>query len=836
MPILVPLIAGVLALLVSRLRNEFSFIGVVVNLYYAVRIFLSSRSGVLSHDYVSLGAVNVGFRADGLSAFVLLAAAFLGLVVVVFSFRYMRSTPGTGPYYLFVLLTLACANGVFLAGDLVVVLFFWGVLAAVLYGMLFLSPKDASPVAMKGLVIAAGADLLMMTGIGLLLFGAGSSEIAPALRIPLTTPLAIAAFALIAAGALAKAGSMPFHTWIPSAAETAPPTFLGFVPGAIDKLLGIYLLARLSCYIFDIGSSMAVRNVLMAVGSVTILGAVLMALVQKETMKLLSFHAVSQVGYMVLGIGTGNPVGIAGGLFHMVNHALYKSTLFYAAGSVELRTRETRLDRLGGLAGRMPLTLFSFLIAALAISGVPPLNGFVSKWMVYQGVLQLGAERNPLWPMFLIAALLGSVFTLASFLKVLHSLFFGQTPESCARVREVGVAMWLPTMLQALACIAFGVAASAIPIRLLILPSLPPDILDITRAPWNPTGFYQATTTTGLILLGIALGLGIYLLGRPFKTSRAPAFVGGEDMPEEEARITGTEFYGPVKTLRYLKDMFASAESGALDFYNLGMNAARGIAEFVFHYVDRTVDRFYSVASDLIVMFGRGFRSFASWFFLILLLPILVFAASGNLVAVQYMAIALTIVSALITLVETKFRRFLLLVSLAQLGLIILAFSRGGSSGVLAGLYQIYNSVTAYLCVYCAYRLLIRTRPGDEIFAYRGASEGMPVAAAAFVIGGLCLSGMPPSGNFFSKYLLASVYPDNMTYTMIIIFVALLMLATILRVISRVFFGPPNAEYHEAKGRLYYVTLGLTILAVFNGLLAKPLIDLMALVFGVSVR
>jgi formate hydrogenlyase subunit 3/multisubunit Na+/H+ antiporter MnhD subunit len=241
LPILIPLVTGVLSFLIRRLRNEIAIAGSLITFYFALRIFILSRYGIIVHDYASIGPVNIGLHVDGLSAFVLLASAFLGLMAIIYSRRAMRESPGVGSYYLFIMFTIACANGVFMASDMLIVVFFWGFLAATLYGMLFLSKKDSSVVAMKGFFIAATADLLLMTGIGILLFNLGDSGIAPATRIPLTSGLAIASFFLLTAGALAKAGSMPFHTWIPDAAGTAPATFLGFIPGAIDKLLGIYL-------------------------------------------------------------------------------------------------------------------------------------------------------------------------------------------------------------------------------------------------------------------------------------------------------------------------------------------------------------------------------------------------------------------------------------------------------------------------------------------------------------------------------------------------------------------------------------------------------------------
>ena len=128
----------------------------------------------------------------------------------------------------------------------------------------------------------------------------------------------------------------------------------------------------------------------MIVGAVTILFAVMMALVQKDYKRLLSYHAISQVGYMILGIGTAVPAGIIGGLFHMMNHAMYKSACSSPAGSVEKQAGTTDLSKLGGLVRRMPVTSICFIVAAASISGVPPFNGFFSKELVYDGALERG--------------------------------------------------------------------------------------------------------------------------------------------------------------------------------------------------------------------------------------------------------------------------------------------------------------------------------------------------------------------------------------------------------------------------------------------------------------
>ncbi len=263
--------------------------------------------------------------------------------------------------------------------------------------------------------------------------------------------LTAAAFILMMIGAIGKAGAMPFHTWIPDAALDAPVTFMAFMPASFEKLLGIYLLARISLdfFVLKVGSPMAL--VLLIIGAATIVLAVFMALIQKDFKKLLSFHAISQVGYMILGIGTAIPIGIAGGIFHMINHAMYKTGLFLSAGSVEHRTGTTELKKLGGLAREMPWTAFGFSVCALAISGVWPLNGFVSKEMVFHGALETG------YPIFAIAAWVGAIFTFASFLKAGHSVFFGPRSTEVPKTRESEWPIVLPILILAALCITFGV-------------------------------------------------------------------------------------------------------------------------------------------------------------------------------------------------------------------------------------------------------------------------------------------------------------------------------------------------------------------------------------------
>jgi len=331
----------------------------------------------------------------------------------------------------------------------------------------------------------------------------------------------------------------------------------------LDKFLAIYFLASITMDMFVINLSMNIF--LMALGSFTIVAAVMMALVQHDLKRLLGYHAVSQVGYMVLGIGTGNPIGIAGGLFHMVNHAIYKSCLFLSAGAVEKKAKTTELEKLGGFAKIMPVTFATFLIASLAISGVPPFNGFASKWMVYQGVIESGKGGSGLWVIWLIAAMFGSALTLASFMKAIHTVFLGQksTEQKIpkAEQRETGPTMWIPTVILAGLCIIFGVFAYRIPIALFIGPSVKGIIAY--------TGIWGANLATLLILVGIVIGGIIYMLGNISKNLRVTdAFVGGELVKEHpDMRVSGTGFYDTIKDIPILNRVYKLAEKRTFDIY-----------------------------------------------------------------------------------------------------------------------------------------------------------------------------------------------------------------------------------------------------------------------------
>ncbi len=493
---------------------------------------------------------------DNLSRFIVWAIVLFGVLITVYSVKFMKGKSGLAQYYLYIIFTIIASLGVVLANNLIVLLILWGFLGFTLYSLINIS-TGAEQTAKKTFVIVGGADALMLLGIAFIWHMVQTFQI-DQIKIALDKPMAIFAYILLACGCFAKAGAMPFHTWIPDCAKDAPVPVTALLPASLDKLLGIYLLARISLNVFIMNNAM--NLFLMIIGAITIVAAVMMALIQHDLKRLLGYHAVSQVGYMVLGIGTGNPVGIAGGLFHMLNNAIYKQGLFLSGGAVEYRTETSDLDRLGGLAKFMPITFVGCLIVSLSISGMPPFNGFVSKWMIYQSLIEKIRlnENQPISIVCLLAAMFGSALTLASFMKLLHATFLGTSALEKTDIKEVPWTMWLPIIILATLCVIFGVFAKQIPLKNFILPVVGnPDII----------GFWASSWATLLILIGITLGLVIYLLSNVKIAIRQDnAYVGGEPLIQEQ-RVSGVDFYNTIKEMSLFKFIYKKAEDNLFDIY-----------------------------------------------------------------------------------------------------------------------------------------------------------------------------------------------------------------------------------------------------------------------------
>jgi formate hydrogenlyase subunit 3/multisubunit Na+/H+ antiporter MnhD subunit len=573
--ILLPVIAGLLLFFVpEKLRTFKGVIALLISIitgYFAVIIYGDTiHPGTLDEIVKGSGFSVSGtgiindieryaiFSADNLSRLIILFISLFAVLILLYSLLYLRDGRVRN-YYPYFLITIGCSMGAVLSDNLLLFITFWGILGLTLYKLIPGNNERSSATAKKTLILIGASDSIMLIGIAIIWWLTGTLNISNT-SLPTDSALTVTAFLTLLTGSFTKAGAFPFHTWVPDYAQDAPASSSALLPASLDKLLGIYFLARLTTGMFLLNKWLTF--ILLTLGVVTIIGAVMMALLQHNYKRLLGFHAVSQVGYMILGFGLGSPLGIAAGLFHMVNHALYKSGLLLSAGCIEYRTGEENLDELGGLSKAMPVTFFSSLIFAMAISGVPPLNGFASKWMIYQGIIDFGTGPdfpNKLWVIWLALAVLGSALTLASFIKFIGGIFLSRRKSAFDEIKEVPLLMWLPLSILALFCIVFGIIATNIVV---------PELFKPVSGEFEFTGFWNSSFVSLLVLVSIVLGITIYLAGKLNKFRTEDSFIGGEKI-QDQAGYPTPEFYKTITEMGFFSWMYEKAEKKWFDIYDL---------------------------------------------------------------------------------------------------------------------------------------------------------------------------------------------------------------------------------------------------------------------------
>lgn len=601
-----PFIVGVIALLIPEkvkgVREALSLTVTIVCFIMSILIF-ASKELVFVRDWIPQLGMNFSLRAHPLSSFILIFIYLFGLLMLLYSLRFTWGKNRPRQYYGYILFTLGASSGAILSNNLIIFLMFWGITLLMLYGLLSFG---TSSVAIKALYIVGFSDFCLLLGIVFLWQVTGTFNMSNINKIALTGGLAISAFILMMVGAITKAGSMPFHTWITDAAKETPASIMAFLPASLDKLLGIYLLYRICIDFFKFMPNSGLAILLMGIGSFTIIAAIMMAMVQTEIGRSIAYLNVSAAGYMLIGLATNNSTGIIGALFYLLSTGLWTACLFFCSGTVKSLTNTTEFSALGGLTKRLPITFATFLIAGLAISGVPPLNGFYAKWLVYQGIIEsgmigIGGAKN-LWILWLAVAVFGSALTLAAIMRLMHGTFLGEPRSAAVRGKKrMGESFTMATSEIILAglCVVFGILAIRIPIKVFLLPAIGEKIFF--------PGFWSPGLATLLIIIGIVVGGIIYLLSRVRAPREDISFVGGE-LTTPDMRVSGDEWYTTVKEYGGLRSLYARALKGAYDFYNWGARFFRAVAYFVYTFGDRLVDYLWRGISSIGLGISRLIR------------------------------------------------------------------------------------------------------------------------------------------------------------------------------------------------------------------------------------
>ncbi len=490
------------------------------------------------------GPIQLAYHIDGLSFLFAVMAAGIGAAVLLYSIGYMGHEKGATRFYSLMLLFIAGLIHLVYTSDLFLIYFSWeivGLCSFLLVGFWY-GVEEAAYGARKVLTMTHLAGYGLLAAVVLLWMKTGSTLWTdPRVHSALTTGI----FFLMLIAAVAKSVQFPLHTWIPDA-MAAPTPVSALLHAACYVKAGVYLVARLhSMGPWPASWSTAVSWI----GAITVLVGALFSLEQRDLKRLLAFSTVSQIGYMMLGLGIGTPLAIAAGLFHCLNHGLFKGSLFLCAGAVQHSTGTRDMDRLGGLGRKMPRTTAAWLIASGGVAGVPLLNGFVSKWLLYAAALD--AHQ----PVLALIPWAGSILTIFAFLKATSGVFLGSEGSDSEKAREAPWMMVAGSSVLAAGCILFGIAPQ-LAMTYLLNPLMPAvGYAPLAGVSWfgltAGQGMWYATGGFVLGIIALAFGALVYWLPIPGRGLAAAGgvptvFTGGEPLAPS-GHLGASDFSSVIK-------------------------------------------------------------------------------------------------------------------------------------------------------------------------------------------------------------------------------------------------------------------------------------------------
>lgn len=531
------------------------------------------------------GGLRMHLRIDGLSTFFLCVLMLSAIISSLFAVGYGAHTPEarrvTPAYPVF----LFGMSGVLMANDAFTFMVFWELMSLVSWFLVASNHRELETrrASFVYLVMAIFGGLCLILAFGIL-GGASTDFTFQAMSDARLTPVAstlVILFVLLGAGS--KAGIAPLHAWLPLAHPVAPSHVSALMSGVMTKI-AVYALIRL---LFDVHAAIPWQwgAVLMLLGGLTAVMGILQAVMQDDLKRLLAFSTVDNIGVIVIALGLAivfkdrnmgllAVLAMIAAFYHVLNHSLFKTLLFLGAGSVIATTGERRLSRLGGLLNRMPKTGAAFLVGAVAISSLPPLNGFVSEWLIFQALFK-GPTTN-LWTMEFGVPVVGALLALttalaaACFVRAYGIAFLGRPRSGCAsEAQETSATMWAALMIPAVLCVILGVFPVTVTgaIAGLVEPLIGVELPTTAELGWpwlspidTTHGSYSATVVMvcALVFLAVTVWV-IHHIGAGIALRRAPAWDCGHAEDNPATQYSGVSFAQPLR--RVFKSVLMARES-----------------------------------------------------------------------------------------------------------------------------------------------------------------------------------------------------------------------------------------------------------------------------------
>ena len=458
-PIVGALVTGLVKEENEGLRNSLailvSLLSALAMMAILYRYYHGGTWELLLHQIKIAPGLEIKLRVDPLAAVFGGTAAFLWFFSVIYSTGYMAHGHNRRRYFIFFLLSLSMTMGIALSANLLTMYLFYEFLTIFTYPLVIHEGNEESKKAgIKYIIYSFSGAGLILIGLIITYGNLGTLEFVQGGIVDLSTgslTMWRLTFACFILGFGVKAAIMPLHAWLP-AAMVAPTPVSALLHAVAVVKSGVFGVLRSMYSIFGLAALIGLKmgNLVVALVSITILVASVIAMQQDVLKRRLAYSTISQLGYITLGAGLMSVMGLAGGLLHIINHALLKITLFFCAGVIITVTGKTKISEMNGIGKRMPLTMLAFTIAAIGMIGIPPVNGFISKWYLIQGSLENGA-----WGV--IVVLIGSaLLNAAYFLPIVVNAFFKEGEFTKAQGIEAPPSMLVPILILVAGCLVIG--------------------------------------------------------------------------------------------------------------------------------------------------------------------------------------------------------------------------------------------------------------------------------------------------------------------------------------------------------------------------------------------
>lgn len=544
--ILTPIIGGFLAWLINikEIREIIGIMSAAVPLGYLA--YLHQQLGEETINFtLSLGGFEFSFLLYRLGWFFATIAALVGFAAILG----MKSTSKDGYEWLFALMSLTGVLGVFLAFDMVSLFIFWEIMT---FGSFMMVLKYSKRASLKYFLLSLFGAYSMLIAIGILYAGVGDLSFAgmgvASMMLTKWKLAMVYLLFLIAFGV--KAGAFPLHVWAPDAYSETNQSYTAMFSGALSKagvygFILIYILTG-SKLAYDFGAFRSTTKfgyVIALIGGLTIVVGGLLAALQEDIRKLFAYSSISQLGYVLIGIGVGTALSIQAALFHTLSHALFKGLFFLIVATIVYRTGKTEFKDMGGLAEKMPITFAMAFIAILSLAGIPPLVGFASKWLLFEAVI---SQNLPILGGFIF---FGSAIGFVYLIRFTYAVWFGQRPTDLEDTKDAPLPLAVAMGILALLNIIFGIAPGLVAEELnnilgkeVIKGGL--FILDIGF------GKYNALLLTIWLVIGIVIAGMMYFFGA--KVRRVPVtdtYQSGNPVTMEYNLTIRRNFFLPLKEI-----------------------------------------------------------------------------------------------------------------------------------------------------------------------------------------------------------------------------------------------------------------------------------------------